>query len=1057
MDTSYLLINTYLDSLKKTKSKRELLDIGISLANEIMHLLGVPKEELVYGEDALDNAFENSKFGNQKIEQWFEKHPYMGTARIALYHYKGSLPVESNFFQLNESATKAKISAITQLTSNWEDSTLTMIPNYNVGIDFFLSSDASSLKLIITNQGNLRILELSEKLSNTQIEIFENIKGCFLYDGIDSKTGNKIPYEPQRTIHKLLWNSFELKHVNKKFYMGIADHFVDLHQHIKRNPPYKSSLETIDNESKLFASRLLGRLLFLWFLKKKSIINKDMSFFNLEDLSSTDYYSSKLKVLFFDVLNTPIDNRDHNDKVTPYLNGGLFAPHYNDWIDSDVLFPENWFNTLYSHFNQFNFTTDESTPNYEQVAIDPEMLGRVFENLLASIVPETSSKASARNNKGTFYTPREIVAYMSKETLKSYLKSQVDNLKDYEGIDKLIDMSDASYLEHRSTGMFDMWGKRSDEVKIKLINALNGLKVIDPACGSGAFPIGMMQLLVKTYERLSAIYDLELNIHRVALSNETVNSYNTKLSILKNNLYGVDIEPMAIEISRLRSWLSLVVDNRGEMKPLPNLDFNFVCANSLFPLHKPVLVSLFEDSNIETEFQELIEEYFDEHDIDSKHKLKKKFEEFQNRSISSYTETALSTQLKSWHPFELYEPAVFFDSKTMFNVSKFDIVIGNPPYVGSGSRNMPKINNDIKEKYKKLYPNSAEYKINLYPLFIELAINLLKDKGVNSYIVPDSWLMGRYFSKLRKFLLQDNTFHKLIMLSDKVFDNVTVGFSTIYFVQKAFIENNEILLARPKKVFDGTDKIEFYSVRQEYFSKQDYCRIFLLLNDTEYKIVNTIQSSQKTIGKYLKGRSGLISKNGQQNIISKERKSNSFSKGIVSGGQILPYSIKYFDDWIDLTPANIKSGGFGPEWYEKPKIMIRQTGDSIIASSDYIGFYHLNNVHSFHFKPDIEFSVLEYFEAYLNSNLLNYYYNLISMEKGRAMAQIDIETIECLPVVIPDKSQVEIISGLVSKLHDKETSELEVISIKNKLNTLIYDIYSIDLMEQHYIEKVMSK
>ena len=149
MDKSYLIINKYLEDLKKIKSKRDLLDTGVSLANEIMNLLGVPKSELLYGEDALDNAFENSKFGNQKIEQWFEKHPYMGTARIALYHYKGSLPVESNFFQLNESATKAKISAITQLTSNWEDSSLTMIPNYNVGVDFFLSSDASNLKLKI--------------------------------------------------------------------------------------------------------------------------------------------------------------------------------------------------------------------------------------------------------------------------------------------------------------------------------------------------------------------------------------------------------------------------------------------------------------------------------------------------------------------------------------------------------------------------------------------------------------------------------------------------------------------------------------------------------------------------------------------------------------------------------------------------------------------------------------------------------------------------------------------------------------------------------------------
>lgn len=607
---SYENINNILLKLINSQNRKTNTVMGIALANEVMIHLGVPQEDLFYGEDALNNAFENSKFKNQKMETWFEKHPFFDTARIALYHYKGSLPVESNFYQLNEAATKAKISAITQLTPNWEDSKLTMHPNYSVGIDFFLNYEGNSLKIVITYQGNLRVLEISEHLSNTQIEILENIKGCFLINGIDLKTGERIPYEPQRTIHRTLWNAFELQQVNKKFYDGVADHFSELYQHLKNNPPKDANVDFIDNETKLFSSRLLGRLLFLWFLKKKSIINHEMDYFGVGDFTSTEYYQNKLKTLFFNVLNTPVESREYNDVLTPYLNGGLFEPHINDWVDCEISFPINWFSSLFKHFNKFNFTTDESTLDYEQVAIDPEMLGRVFENLLASIRPETEASANERSKKGAFYTPREIVTYMNKETLKEYLKSYVDNENDHKGIDNLIEMNDARYLENKSSGISELWGKRSDEVKIILLEALDNLKILDPAVGSGAFPIGMMQLLVKTYERLSSTYDIKLKKHRLLKSSELSDSYLTKLSILRNNLYGVDIEPMAIEIAKLRSWLSLIVDDKGEIEPLPNLDFNFVCANSLIPLDKPVQVNLFEDLNYEEEIERLREEFF---------------------------------------------------------------------------------------------------------------------------------------------------------------------------------------------------------------------------------------------------------------------------------------------------------------------------------------------------------------------------------------------------------------------------------------------------------------
>jgi hypothetical protein len=778
-------LNELVGKLWQNYDKRAAVHIGIDLANEIMHILGVPREELKKGDAILDKAYPNAKFRNQKMELWFEKHPYLGNARIALYHYdKGKLPVESKFYQLNESSTKARISATTQLTSNWEDSVLTMIPDYKVGIDYFLSSDGKSLLVVVTNQGNLRVLELTETLSNTQIEIFEKIKNCFLYDGIDAKTGENIPFEPQRTIHRTLWNALELQEVNKKFYNGVADHFIGLFNFLKSNAPIGVSKENIDSESKLFSSRLLGRLLFLWFLRKKEIISKSQGYFSTEGETSSEYYERKLKLLFFGILNKPISERDSDDTITPYLNGGLFEPHKNDWADKKVTFPKDWFDSLFDHFGKFNFTTDESSPEYEQIAIDPEMLGRVFENLLASIVPETSKAANERNNKGAFYTPREIVSYMNKEALKSYLKTNIQNPKDDQGIDRIIDMNDADFVEQKSSGKLEIWGNRTDEVRVKLIDALNDLKILDPACGSGAYPIGLMQLLVRTYDRLSAIYDDSIKKHRPLKLNEANDVYKTKLFIIKSNLYGIDIEPMAIEIARLRSWLSLIIDDKGSIEPLPNLDFNFVCANSLIPLdEKAYQISIFDNLEHEEKLRKLRDTYFDTHEPLEKIDLRNEFAKTYNMELREDEGYKRIQQLKSWNPFESDKPASFFDSKTMFNIDGFDLVIGNPPYIHF---------EDIREAslniYKPLNYKTYEARGDIYTLFYEMGLMNLKEYGHLCYITSNKWMRAGYGQSLRDYLVKESNPKLLIDLGSGVFESATVD-TNILLLQKTDYEN----------------------------------------------------------------------------------------------------------------------------------------------------------------------------------------------------------------------------------------------------------------------------
>lgn len=757
-ENTYQKLNELVMQLSLEHDKDKSLDIAIEVSNEVMRII-MPNDargiswsaKLRSGEDALDEVIPSSSFPNQKVETWFEKHPYFGGERLVLSHFRiEEVPFESKFYWLNRSATKARVAAGVMLSPHWEDSNLTKYPNYKVGIDFFLSADTNSLLVVVSNAGRLRVLELSGKLSNTQIEIMNKIDGAGGFDGVGD-------LEPQRTIHKKLWEALALKEVNKKFYEGISGHFQELLQHLTSQAGGKKA----ENDAKLFANRLLGRLLFIWFLRKKDIINNEVGYFNSRNADADEYYETCLKPLFFGTLNTAISKRSpvfgKIDKKTPYLNGGLFDPHENDWKDEHIDFPKAWFDTLYDHFEQFNFTTDESSPEYEQVAIDPEMLGRVFENLLASQLEESGDQA--RKAKGTFYTPREIVSFMCKESLRHYLYSALESDAWNEGVDKLLDMTDSEFQVKHSDAKRELWGKgNAARVVPKVLDAMEHLNIIDPACGSGAFPMGMLQLLLKTIERLDPAFD----------------SYQMKLRILENNIFGVDIEPMAVEISRLRAWLSIVVDEKDtkKVKPLPNLDFKFVCANTLVPVPEEggksrvgeqISIVYEGDSKIEKELLRVREEYYKATEHEEKERLQSEYYYYQKST--TYFERAKLIQ--SWDPFNASKPAPYYDSEYMFGIRNgFDIVIGNPPYV-----HLEKIKKQSKELYEPLNYQSYNARGDLYALFYERGVDLLQDKGILCYITSNKWMRAEYGKSLRGFFSKNTNPIRLIdFAGHQIFD-----------------------------------------------------------------------------------------------------------------------------------------------------------------------------------------------------------------------------------------------------------------------------------------------
>lgn len=520
--------------------------------------------------------------------------------------------------------------------------------------------------------------------------------------------------------------------------------------------------------------------------------------------SAGDYYHTILEPIFFEVLNKKINSRKETYTVKPfsdipYLNGGLFAPHdddhysYNDGKQAInhnlVVIPDSWFVSFFEILETYNFTIDENTSFDEELSIDPEMLGRIFENLLAEINPETGE--SARKSTGSYYTPRVIVDYMVDESLYLYLK-------DNTGIPEKKLRSVISYdLDDDSVNPL------TDEERDKITQALQSVRILDPACGSGAFPIGALQKIVFILQRIDPhgqiwfnkqIQNTSIELRRLIQKEfeEKNFDYLRKLGVIRENIYGVDIQPIATEISRLRCFLTLVVDqrvddtlpNRG-IEPLPNLEFKFVTANTLIGLPKfsesngKGQVSLIDSRENIDRLKSIIITYFNA-DIDEKKDLKFEFVNLQKQIYkdlereygwSGVAKADLTRKLTDWEPFS-HKATDWFDSEWMFGVKDgFDIVIGNPPYVSA----VTMARDDFQKKlYKKLYP-LATGSYDLYLLFLLKAIELANITGTYTWIIPNKFLIADYAKKCKLLLIEsEGLLNSLDVSKFKVFKETGV-------------------------------------------------------------------------------------------------------------------------------------------------------------------------------------------------------------------------------------------------------------------------------------------
>ena len=910
-----------------------------------------------------------------------------------------------------------------------------------------------------------------------------------------------------------LQSRFSLEVVNKAFYAELVGFFDDLVK--KETGTMKMPGEQTDELQKNFAVRLIGRIIFTWFLKqKKSPQGQLVPDGILSSRAVTaqkyvgGYYHDRLERLFFELLNKPLHERDIHGEMfdlVPYLNGGLFTPHKDDFYDLDkatatskyintLHISDDWFQKFFTFLETYNFTIDENTSFDQELSIDPEMLGRIFENLLAEIDEDTGT--SARKATGSFYTPREIVDYMVDASLLEYFKTKTD--LDEKKLKAMISYDRDDDKEH----------PLSNSETEKIIDAISALKTLDPACGSGAFPIGMLQKLVyilhvidedgtrwrnKKLKDIPEIYRQKIEVELRAQSKD----YIRKLEVIKNSIFGVDIQPIAVEVSRLRAFLTLIVEeeiddkrpNRG-IEPLPNLEFKFVCANSLIPApeqedpEQQLFVDDFQDQ-LKTE----IDKYFSAtgHEkasylgqirnlIDEKIKGELKTiqsmfrhdDEEMQRVLAKKNEKVISTQVKMMELWESYKnlfenkPVGFFETEYFFpSVEEgFDIVIGNPPYFvyeGANSTDELPIIKSI-----SLYNDAKSGKLNAYKLFLLRSSNMINNKGILCEIFQNSFLADNSAKGIRKFFLDKQQIIRIDSFPER--DNVNkrvfygVKMSVCILISKNYQRHDYKF---PLNIWEDKNKTNGF---QTIFSKQDIKDF-----DSNGYSIPSIKEREKMLFNKLFSKEFKRVRNvckscyrGELNMTTERKYFTSIPNGALAlkGAQIQKffYTMSPSQGKIEYVSKenylNEKTGEktkhhmndrivmqriTGVDEKFRIKATIVKSGNFCADSCNYISSSELNG---------ISMNILL---AILNSNIFNWTFKKTSTNSNVNSYEIEnIPIPQITPANQPIATQIESLVDQILTIK-KENPKADTIDLENQIDELVFDLYGLTEEEREVV------
>lgn len=614
--------------------------------------------------------------------------------------------------------------------------------------------------------------------------------------------------------------AFSVEAVTKEFFKKYAELFGDMHEALTKLVARDKAIgdeftargvSTVD-----LSKKLMGQIVFLYFIQKKGWlgVGKGQDWGSgprdfLRRLADGEYgkydnfFNDILEPLFYDTLATDRGHAAWCNRFNcrmPFLNGGLFEPLGNyDWQKTDILLPNKLFTNskfveegitgsgVLDVFDRYNFTVNEAEPLEIEVAIDPEMLGKVFENLIED---------NRRKGLGAYYTPREIVHYMCQESLINYLDTAINPAQTFEVSETskvLVPRADLETFVHLGE-QISHYEAVETEYRIKMPDSIQAharlmddkmaeITICDPAVGSGAFPVGMMTEIVRARCALTPYFN--------AVGERT--PYQFKRHAIQNCLYGVDIDPGAVEIAKLRLWLSLVVDEEDvkRIKPLPNLDYKIVAGNSLygFPFRSHGLAVI----------EEIKKRYFDESDRQRKAALKSEIDEQIQKRLDG---SVKSLGYRVLFDFQLYFSEVFHRK------SGFDIVIGNPPYLNVEL--VSRIDKDyFASTYRTFYKRS-----DVFGLFFELGLTRLVQNGTVAFIVPQQIFNNLSYKKLRHLMLSNQWLDQVLYLGDRIFESANNDVCVL-FLRKPGVERIRLVNALDFDNRTATD------VSTDYFEKFD--------------------------------------------------------------------------------------------------------------------------------------------------------------------------------------------------------------------------------------------
>lgn len=811
---------------------------------------------------------------------------------------------------------------------------------------------------------------------------------------------------------------------------------------------YFISFKKDDKLVRDYIKKMMGRIVFLYFLQSKGWLAGNLHymhdlFYDASDEVKGDFLDKVLEPMFFGLLNTRPEDRSSaplvngvgvksipNADEIPYLNGGLFQQEKIDEVES--VFPARMFQSLFDFFDSYNFTIDENDPNDAEVGVDPEMLGKIFENLLED-----------NKDKGAFYTPKEIVRYMCQESLTAYLQTGIDDAEVKEHIANFVKTNDVEEL-----------GGASSELAMSIDQKLIDVKICDPAIGSGAFPMGLLRELYSCRKSIEIF--------------EEDNAADIKRHIIQNNIYGVDIEKGAVDIARLRFWLALIIDEKEPM-PLPNLDFKIMQGNSLQESYKGVdldvtskklktgkdtkktrgVLSLgFEETDVQKIIQDLVKSYFSITD----HTLRAQRRQQIDKYVKDYIKVCAegnhevqdavdeleipNDQFFLWHTY-------FAD---VFEQGGFDIVIGNPPYGVS-----------IKDDYRKAvvtsWGNVPDYEIYYY--FIVLAAPLLKEKGIMSYIIPNTFLFNTFAKHFREMLVEKwNVLEILDCTKFPIFESAVVR-NAINLFQKDSEGSKKVGYRNTANVTSFSDLLErereFMTVESLLTMNQNWGLAYFLPTSIR-NVVNLISSSPLAVKDVFPEISqGLIAYDkykGQSEEIIKSRAYHSFVykdglKKWLWGEDVTRYNLTWNGkEYIDY--CNGIANPRNPSFFVGKRMLVREiTNPSIFAALIEIEAYNDPSIIIVKESKDYPIEILV---GIMNSKLATFFhFNHSPKATKGAFPKILVQDIKEFPLPKVNSDERKILMRLVDDVTTikKGKSIADTSALENQIDFLVYHLYGL--------------